>query len=52
MTVAARIDLSLTLSQMMDRGREDSSETGALLHVVPACRYVAAAIFQALAFRS
>ena len=51
MTVAARIDPSLTLSQMMDL-MAGVDKTGVLLHVVPTCRYVAAAILQALAFRS
>ena len=54
MTVAARMDLSLTLSQKMDPDSMMAGveETGVLLHVVPTCCYVAAAILQALAYRS
>ena len=48
MTVAARINLSLTLSQMMDSMMAGVEKTGVLLHVVPTCRYVAAATLQAL----
>ena len=35
MTVAASIDLSLTLSQMMDSMMAGVEKTGVLLHVVP-----------------
>ena len=51
MTVAARNDLSPTLSQIMDSMMSGVKKTGVLLHVVPICRYLAAAILQALAFR-
>ena len=51
MTVAARIDLTLTLSRMMGSVMAGVEKTGVLLHVVPFCRYAAAAILQALAFR-
>ena len=51
MTVAATIDLTLTLSQMIGSMMAGVEKTGVLLHVVPICRYVATAFLQALAFR-